>query len=84
MAILSHCTSSENEVVKSVVAKSATLQDRPMFMHLIDLLLIRRQKLTSFYIAVMADPLEHATGLEKQEMLAKAAGNDVRTCIVFN
>ncbi|XP_050737924.1 cytochrome c oxidase subunit 5B, mitochondrial-like [Eriocheir sinensis] len=25
---------------------------------------------------MMADPLEHATGLEKQEMLAKAAGND--------
>lgn len=31
-----------------------------------------------FYFSVMADPLEHATGLEKQEMLAKAAGNDVR------
>ncbi|KAG0721065.1 hypothetical protein GWK47_047213 [Chionoecetes opilio] len=29
---------------------------------------------------VMADPLEHATGLDKQELLAKAAGNDVRTC----
>lgn len=25
----------------------------------------------------MADPLEHATGLEKQEMLANLAGNDV-------
>ncbi|MPC24004.1 cytochrome c oxidase subunit 5B, mitochondrial-like [Portunus trituberculatus] len=25
---------------------------------------------------MMADPLEHATGLEKQELLAKAAGND--------
>lgn len=31
----------------------------------------------------MADPLEHATGLEKQEMLAKAAGNDVRTLNVL-
>ena len=25
----------------------------------------------------MSDPLEHATGLEQREMLAKAAGNDV-------
>ncbi|KAK4315077.1 hypothetical protein Pmani_013671 [Petrolisthes manimaculis] len=25
---------------------------------------------------MMADPLDHATGLEKQELLAKAAGND--------
>ncbi|KAG8237091.1 hypothetical protein J437_LFUL017369 [Ladona fulva] len=28
------------------------------------------------YSRTMADPLEHATGLEKREMLAKAAGND--------
>lgn len=27
-------------------------------------------------ILVMNDPLEHATGLEKRELLAKAAGND--------
>lgn len=26
----------------------------------------------------MADPLEHATGIEKREMLAELAGNDVR------
>lgn len=26
---------------------------------------------------VMADPMEHATGLEKQELLSKAAGNEV-------
>lgn len=25
---------------------------------------------------VMSDPLDHATGLEKRELLAKAAGND--------
>ncbi|XP_046385575.1 cytochrome c oxidase subunit 5B, mitochondrial-like [Ischnura elegans] len=25
---------------------------------------------------MMADPMEHATGLEKRELLAKAAGND--------
>uniref|UniRef100_A0A1B6DPX0 Cytochrome c oxidase subunit 5B, mitochondrial n=1 Tax=Clastoptera arizonana TaxID=38151 RepID=A0A1B6DPX0_9HEMI len=27
-------------------------------------------------LALMNDPLEHATGLEKRELLAKAAGND--------
>lgn len=31
----------------------------------------------------MADPLEHATGLEKKEMLAKAAGSDVSSFNVF-
>lgn len=28
------------------------------------------------YFAVMNDPIEHATGLEKKELLAKLAGND--------
>lgn len=31
----------------------------------------------------MADPLEHATGLEKMELKAKAAGNEVRWLPVF-
>lgn len=31
-----------------------------------------------FTPSVMADPMEHATGVEKQELMAKAAGNDVR------
>lgn len=42
------------------------------------LLLLWPENNQLFYFSVMADPLEHATGLEKQEMLAKAAGNDVR------
>lgn len=29
------------------------------------------------FVAVMPDPMELATGLEKREMLAKLAGNDV-------
>lgn len=29
-----------------------------------------------FKDTMMADPIEHATGLEKRELLAKAAGND--------
>jgi hypothetical protein len=28
------------------------------------------------FSVVMNDPLEHATGIEKRELLAKAAGND--------
>lgn len=28
------------------------------------------------FFAVMNDPLEHATGIEKRELLLKAAGND--------
>ncbi|KAK8720519.1 hypothetical protein OTU49_013274 [Cherax quadricarinatus] len=37
----------------------------------------RGVQLTSVRFAkMMADPLEHATGLEKQELLAKAAGNE--------
>lgn len=29
-----------------------------------------------FFIVAMNDPIEHATGIEKRELLAKAAGND--------
>lgn len=32
---------------------------------------------TSFLFLTVADPLDHATGLEKREMLAHLAGNDV-------
>lgn len=32
---------------------------------------------TSFLLLTVADPLDHATGLEKREMLAHLAGNDV-------
>lgn len=28
------------------------------------------------FVAVMNDPMEHATGIEKRELLLKAAGND--------
>jgi len=31
----------------------------------------------SFFFLTVADPLDHATGLEKREMLAHLAGNDV-------
>lgn len=34
------------------------------------------QVFVSFCLTV-ADPLDHATGLEKKEMLARLAGNDV-------
>jgi len=37
-----------------------------------------RQWFSFWFFAVMADPLEHATGIEKREMLAELAGNDVR------
>jgi hypothetical protein len=31
-----------------------------------------------FYFAAMNDPVEHATGIEKFELMQKAKGNDVR------
>jgi hypothetical protein len=37
-----------------------------------------RRWFSFWFFAVMADPLEHATGIEKREMLAELAGNDVR------
>jgi len=37
----------------------------------------------SLLILTVADPLDHATGLEKREMLAHLAGNDV-SCDVFS
>ena len=30
----------------------------------------------------MADPMEHATGLEKRELLARVAGNDVSRIVL--
>lgn len=39
-------------------------------------ILLFLSSLDYFYITVLTDPLDHATGLEKRELLARAAGND--------
>ena len=35
-------------------------------------------------LSVMADPLEHATGLERKELEAIKRGNDVRKELLYN